>query len=167
MGTVAGAAGSMTSRIKGDATLDLAAPWQSLREAYFLLRARWREQLAACDLSVSEYVVLELCAQNSARASEVASAAGITAAGGTDVIDRLETRQLVRRAADSSDRRVVRIQLTSAGRRLFQEARAMKRATLLHLERTMTVREREALTSGLAALARALRVGFPRTTGGT
>jgi DNA-binding MarR family transcriptional regulator len=156
----------MTTRIKGDATLGLAMPWQILREAYFLLRARWTDQLAVCDLSVSEYVVLELCAQSSARASEVASAVGITAAGGTDVIDRLETRQLVRRATDPRDRRAVRIQLTPAGRRLFQKAGAMKRATLLHLERAMTVREREALTSGLAALARALRKRPPRSTGG-
>jgi MarR family 2-MHQ and catechol resistance regulon transcriptional repressor len=46
----------------------------------------------------------------------------LTSAGNmTDVVDKLEKRGLVRRQRDAADRRLVRVQLTEAGRRTIEE----------------------------------------------
>jgi DNA-binding MarR family transcriptional regulator len=132
-------------------------PWQELREASFLLRARWGEQLGRLDLSVSEFVVLELCGRGPARASEVARVLGLTPAGATDALDRLEARRLVRRVADATDRRAVQVVLTPAGQRLRRKGRSAKDSTLRYLDQTMSRAERRALSEGLQALTRALR----------
>ncbi|EQD41591.1 Bacterial regulatory protein, MarR [mine drainage metagenome] len=141
-------------------------PWHLLREAYFLLREEWTDHLDRFDLSLSDSVVLELCARNPARASEIARAIGITPAGATYVIDQLEGRRLVRRVADPKDRRVVLIRLAPAGRRLYREAKSTKRITLRYLNDAMSVEERRALATGLAALTHALRRDAHRTGGG-
>lgn len=134
-------------------------PWQALREAYFLLRERWGENLGRFGLSFTDYTVLDLCAQGPAKASAVARATGVTAAGATDVIDRLVARRLVRRVADPGDRRVVLIRLTPAGRRLHRDAGSTKRATVRYLKDALSPPEQRALSAGLAALTRVLRSG--------
>ncbi|MGA7923718.1 MAG: MarR family transcriptional regulator, partial [Thermoplasmata archaeon] len=145
----------------------LEPPWPNLREAYFLLRERWSRNFEQLGLSFSDYVVLDLCARGLARASDVARAIGITAAGATDVIDRLEGRRLVRRVADPKDRRAVHIRLTAAGQRLYRAARLSNRATKKGLDDAMSVAERRALTSGLIALTRALRQVTQAMRGGS
>jgi len=47
----------------------------------------------------------------------------VTKAAVTAIIDEMEAKGLVRRARDSSDRRVVNVQMTPAGRRVFVVAR--------------------------------------------
>ncbi len=141
-------------------------PWQLLREAFFLLRERWTQQLERFDLSVSDFVVLELCAPRPAKTSEIARRIGITAAGTTDVIDRLEARHLVRRVADPQDRRVVLVQLAPAGRRLYQEAKFTRREAHRSLDDVMNREERRALAKGLSALTAALRDDSHRSGGG-
>ena len=135
-------------------TLD--EPWLSLRQAYHSLRQRWGELLTRVDLSLSEYGVLELCARSPARASEVARAIGITPAGATDVIDRLERRRFVRRIADPTDRRAVRVELTDAGVRIHREVIVARRSVLQEIDRAMPESERRSLVLGLTALVRAL-----------
>jgi DNA-binding MarR family transcriptional regulator len=93
----------------------------------------------------------------SARASDIAEAIGLTAAGATDLIDRLETRHLVQRTAHPTDRRVVLVDLTRSGERLFREAQLSQRAMLRRLTAAMTDEEQRALLEGLTALARAVR----------
>lgn len=144
----------------------LEPPWPNLREAYFLLRERWTENLEELGLSFSDYLVLDLCARGSARASDVGRAIGITAAGATDVIDRLEGRRLVRRVAHPNDRRSVHIRLTPAGRRRYRAARMSNRATKRALDQAMSDLERQALTKGLMALTRALRLESQHAAGG-
>jgi DNA-binding MarR family transcriptional regulator len=141
----------------GAPTVPLEPPWRTLREAYFLFRRQWTEQLGRFDLTFSDYVVLDLLSRSPAKASEVAEAIGITAAGATDLLDRLAARGLLRRVADPTDRRVVRIRLTPTGRRLYDEAAAGKDTSIRYLNRAMTAAERRALSVGLAALTRALR----------
>ncbi|HTP55001.1 MAG TPA: MarR family transcriptional regulator [Thermoplasmata archaeon] len=132
------------------------SPWATLRQAFFLFRQQWTEELARFDLTFSDFVVLDRLARAPAKASEVGQTIGITAAGATDLIDRLERRRLVRRLADPHDRRVVRVHLTPAGRRLRQDASSGKDAIVRYLDGAMTAAERRALADGLRALTRAL-----------
>lgn len=128
----------------------------SLREAYRLLQKQRIGILARFDLSLSEYFALRLCREAPAMPSDIAAAAGVTAAGATDVIDRLEQRKLVRRVSHPNDRRAVLVALTPSGKRFFEEARAAQRVVTNDLGRTMTESEREALVRGLKALVRSL-----------
>jgi DNA-binding MarR family transcriptional regulator len=134
----------------------LEPPWQHLREANILLRSRMSQELGRFDLTVSEAVILELCGKGPVRASDVARALGLTAAGATDALDRFEARRLVRRHADPHDRRAVQIVLTPAGRRLLKQARSAKQTTIRYLDGAMSNQERVALAEGLRALTRAL-----------
>lgn len=134
----------------------LDEPWPSLREAYLAFRRRWAELLSPCDLSLSEFGVLELCSRGPAKASAVAQAIGITPAGATDLIDRLEKRRFVRRVAHPTDRRAVLVTLTETGERLHREAKAARLAVLHDVDHALTDSERRALILGLTALLRAM-----------
>jgi len=143
-------------RTTGGAIPPLQEPWRSLRETYLLFRRQRANLLVEFDLSFSEYLVLDLCAESPAKASEIAHAVGISPAGATDLIDRLEGRRLVARASHPVDRRAVLVRLTRAGRQLYRDAKSRERANLGRLTALMTDGERRALAVGLAALTRTL-----------
>ncbi len=138
------------------APLTLETPWRTFREVNLLLRERWSREVGSRDLSFSDFAALDLCGRAPARAAEVGRRIGVTAAGATDVIDRLEARHLVRRCPDPSDRRAVRIRVTTAGARLLERSNRTKETILRSIYAAMTPRERAALTEGLEALRRAL-----------
>ena len=127
-----------------------------LREAYQAIRRSRIQILQGFDLSLSEYFALALCAQSPAMPSDIADAAGVTAAGATDIIDRLEQRRLVARKSHPKDRRALLVMATPSGRRLVDKARAAQRAIWGSVRLSMTVDERRALHTGLAALVRSL-----------
>ncbi len=133
------------------------APWTDLREAHKLLRSRWTRELERFELTLPEYLALEVCGRGTPRASDVARALGLSAAGTTDALDRLESRGFLVRQADRVDRRAIRVRLTAEGRRVRRRTNAAKRATLRYIHAAMTHEEREALSHGLTALTRALR----------
>ncbi len=133
------------------------APWSDLREAHKLLRSRWTRELERFELTLPEYLALEVCGRGTPRASDVARALGLSAAGTTDALDRLESRGFLVRQADRVDRRAIRVRLTVEGRRVRRRTNAAKRATLRYIHSSMTHEEREALSHGLTALTRVLR----------
>jgi len=65
------------------------------------------------------------------RITELAAREGVTQPAVTLLVNRLEERGWVQRTADPTDRRVVLVELTSAGRCVFDRIRAEYRA-LLH-----------------------------------
>jgi DNA-binding MarR family transcriptional regulator len=131
-------------------------PWAFLREAYHVLRRQRAALLQDFGLSLSEYSALQVCARAPAMPSEIAERAGVTSAGATDIIDRLEKRQLVKRLSHPRDRRAVLVALTSTGRRLHVAAQSAQRDVLREVGRSMTEAERKALVRGLAAFVRSL-----------
>jgi len=133
-----------------------------LREAYRLLQKQRIGVLRRFRLSLSEYFALRQCGVQPAMPTEIADAAGVTAAGATDIIDRLEQRRLVRRVSHPKDRRAVLVELTPAGRRLLGRAQAAQHTMLRGLGRRMTESERKALWTGLEALVRSLPSITPR-----
>ena len=132
------------------------APWTVLRDAYYRLMKLRGGVLRRFGLSLSEYSALRLCAEAPSILSDIAEMAGVTSAGATDIVDRLEARRLVRRLSDSKDRRAVRVALTPPGRRLFREAQSTQRAMFRDLSRSLSSSERKALVNGLSSLIRSL-----------
>ena len=122
---------------------------------------RWRRCTAGASASCTMWVIsapsrLSLAMRAPAKASQIAREVGVTPAGATDVIDRLEERRLVRRVADPTDRRAVLVSLAALGLRRHRETRAAVRSMLDEVDRAMTPAERRALALGMAALLRAL-----------
>jgi len=140
---------------EGVLTPPLDEPWPALKEAYLLVRRNSASPLARLGISLSDFHCLELCARSPARASALAHAVGVTPAGATDMIDRLARHHLVRRAHDPNDGRVVLVQLTPAGGRVYRDARRYEQAALRRIRSRLTKPERRALSTGLAALRRA------------
>jgi MarR family transcriptional regulator, organic hydroperoxide resistance regulator len=126
-----------------------------LRSTYLLLKRRQRAILRESGLSLSEWSALQWCELGTVRGGELAEAIGLTSAGITDLVDRLEQRQLVRRIRDPEDRRAVRIELTEGGLKFHRDLRHRGEGLLRALTAQLTPAEYRSLTSGLRALARA------------
>ena len=135
---------------------ELDESWVYLREAYHVLRRRRIALLRRFGLSWSEYLALQVSVQAPARPSEIAETGGLTAAGATDVIDRLEERRLVRRTSDPKDRRAVRVEPTRAGLRLYEETQLAQHQEARRLSGALSHEERASLVTGLLAVLRAL-----------
>ncbi|HEY3481424.1 MAG TPA: MarR family transcriptional regulator, partial [Streptomyces sp.] len=70
----------------------------------------------------------------------------------TSLVDGLEARELVRRAPDPHNRRVIRIELTEAGRAALLELRRARRTAAAELLAPLDDGQRAALTALLAVL---------------
>jgi len=98
------------------------------------------------------------------RMSEIGERLGVALSTVTQVADRLEQRGWVRRMDDPGDRRVVRLSLTDAGRRLMGERREARRGRLLTLLGDLEPEERARVVGAVEALyqtARRLELGGP------
>ena len=70
----------------------------------------------------------------------------------TTLVDGLEAAGRVRRVSDPTNRRVVRIELTDAGRDTLRELRSARRAAAEDILAPLTVEQREVLGGLLSAL---------------
>ena len=100
--------------------------------------------------------------------SDLAAGAGLSAGGATRVVDRLVGRGLVTRDDCPTDRRVIRVDLTAAGRTALSAATAEHRQVLdealaAPLQRTG---ELASLTAALHRLRDALELTRPAPNGG-
>jgi DNA-binding MarR family transcriptional regulator len=139
-----------------------AVEFRALQEAVYA-RLSGLDLTALADLSVAltiqEFRSLEFLASAEPRKTkELAEHLGLAVNSVTDVVDSLERKGLARRRRDDADRRVVRVELTAAGR---DAAGAITRS-LLEVYRTylgaLTVQEQETL---LALYRKIARVGRP------
>jgi DNA-binding MarR family transcriptional regulator len=74
----------------------------------------------------------------------------------TAAVGRLEQRELVRRSTDAADRRVARVEITPAGRRLLEQSRSRKTAYLERKLADLSPDERDTLERAAAILERLL-----------
>jgi MarR family transcriptional regulator, organic hydroperoxide resistance regulator len=99
---------------------------QSFRRAMAAVRRfRARETQRSGELSDAQYGLLfGLRCESQLSSSELASAADLSPASTTEMLDGLAAAGLVRRERSARDRRVVLISLTDRGRALVEERRA-------------------------------------------
>lgn len=131
--------------------------WESLHGVYSLITEHLGEMLAPFGLAVVEYRALRICAGGPVRATDLTRRLGLTPSGGTELIDRLERRHLVKRSENPADRRSVLVALTVSGHRLATSAHAARRAELRRLARAMPPERQERLKSELEELLAAAR----------
>jgi DNA-binding MarR family transcriptional regulator len=85
------------------------------------------------------------------RMADLAAQLGVVPRQVTSLVDALEERGLVRRAPDTENRRVIRIELTEGGSEALTELRRARRSAAEELLAPLTSGQREEL-SGLLAL---------------
>ena len=83
--------------------------------------ARVEPRLTACGLTPTQFGVLEAILHKGPLSQRDLSRKVLTSAGNmTDLVDKLEARDLVRRVRQKSDRRAVQVELTPAGLDLIE-----------------------------------------------
>jgi len=107
---------------RADALEELATALRGLLAASRRLRGREAQRAVPAH---THFSVLRLLAERSElTAGQIAEAADFSAAFVTDLLDHLEERGLVRRRRSTADRRVVLVQLTGRGRRVYSTRHA-------------------------------------------
>jgi DNA-binding MarR family transcriptional regulator len=88
------------------------------------------------------------------RLTELAHAQGVSQPGMTQLVTRMEREGLVRRIANSDDRRGVVVEATDAGLDLVGRRRAERAVALQHMLDRLDPQDQAAIAAALPALAR-------------
>jgi MarR family 2-MHQ and catechol resistance regulon transcriptional repressor len=130
-----------------------AALWVVLARAYHSMAAFVERSVAALDIGLSDFMILEaLLHKGPLTMSELCEAALITNASMTAAIDRLEQRAFVERVASKEDRRVRRAQLTAQGATLIKRLYARHERDLDEVMSAIPAAQRADLRRGLKTI---------------
>ncbi|QBJ97227.1 MarR family transcriptional regulator [Rhodococcus sp. ABRD24] len=120
------------------------------------LRRNWFTALEPWELSPHEFRALRVIhheADGRPRLGDVAKALSIAPRSATEVVDRLQKRNLVERVADGVDRRAVCVQLTDTGLKLITEMSAARDAQAADFFGSLDAHDRAELRRILGKLA--------------
>lgn len=130
---------------------------QDIRVVVRTIQAHSRSIEKQCGVSgVQLWALWELHSHPGLKVSDLSKALSIHQSTASNMLDKLEHKQLIRRDRGDPDQRVVQLYLTETGTRLLSSAprpaRGAVRDALLHMTRD----ELQQLEAGLAALIRQL-----------
>ncbi len=101
-----------------------------------VIEARILRQVAGEQMTVSQLKLLKLVAMTDSQSiSDVALFLGVSNAAASKAVDKLVRRKLLRRDEAEKDRRVIRLSLTAASRKIleaYDQAKQRKLASLFH-----------------------------------
>lgn len=151
----------MTSQESGQAEpiarRELADRFAELLDAISLgLRLPILEAWAEIELTMHQFRTLALLRQAPQRVSDIAARLGIRLSAATSFVDRLETKRLVERVHDTTDRRVVRCQLTPLGRKEADSLWRINREWLENLSKNMTAEELHTIVHAFGIVSAAI-----------
>jgi DNA-binding MarR family transcriptional regulator len=116
----------------------------------------FRQNLAPHNLLISELRALHYIREGSGRPGALARQLDLTPAAATQLIDRLERRNLVQRRPDPLDRRALRIRLTPDGARTYRQLHGELHTLIVDIAAGMSPAGLSALRRGSEELARVL-----------
>jgi DNA-binding MarR family transcriptional regulator len=112
----------------------------------------WQKS-SALDLTYAQSQVLFYVGDHpGCRMGDVGKAFGVTLPAVTHIVDRLEQKQFVQRAADPADRRAYVLELTRRGSDLAAELLAVRMRGLERVVARLTPAQRDHVIDGLQAL---------------
>jgi MarR family transcriptional regulator for hemolysin len=94
---------------------------RQLALAHKAVRAELDQRLSEAGGSISSWIILRLAGESAPSQRELADKMGVEGPTLVRHLDRLESAGLIERRPDPADRRVTRIAVTGAGRRLFAD----------------------------------------------
>ena len=108
------------------------------------------------DLTLPQVKVLMLLSTRGVlRMSALGRALGTTVSTATGIVDRLVERNLVERAADPADRRIVLVRLTGAGHETLERVSALTRDRMAELLARLDARELRTVAEAMEILLKA------------
>src|SRR5260370_34537442 len=110
-------------RIRKPSGEEASHVWWLVRRAAHAIEQNAVGSISALGLGLSEFAVLEVRLHKGPQPVNVIGKKVLLTSGSiTAAVDRLESRKLVRRTADTGDLRARIVQLTETGRRLIERA---------------------------------------------
>jgi DNA-binding MarR family transcriptional regulator len=114
------------------------------------------QKLSELELTYAQSQVLFHAAEHpECTMGDVAKAFGVTLPAVTQIVDRLEQKNLVARAHHPTDRRVYVLDVTRHGRGVVQDLETTRVAAMEAVLRRVTARERSRIVEGLETLVEA------------
>ena len=101
-------------------------------------------------LTSSQWIVLMKVGKNSQTAAELAGLLNQDTGAMTRMLDRLQAKGLVKRSRSSTDRRVVHVELSEEGRRLFPQLPKVSATVLNRILADFSAKEVQQLTKLLS-----------------
>jgi DNA-binding MarR family transcriptional regulator len=117
-----------------------------------------RDEFRPYELSTPQYAILFHASATGVPLSQICQEMLADNSNLTRMVDRLEARGLVRRAADPTDRRVTLVQLTEAGQELLDELRPRHRALVEQRMSHLSPEQLAAFSAAMQTLYDALQV---------
>ncbi|MGD8568842.1 MAG: MarR family transcriptional regulator [Gammaproteobacteria bacterium] len=130
---------------------------QDIRVVVRTIQAHSRSIEKQCGVSaVQLWAMWELFARPGQRVSDLSNALSIHQSTASNMLDKLESRELIRRERNGGDQRVVRLNLTEKGRQLLSGAPRPAQGAVRDALTRMSVEELKQLQTGLETLMRYL-----------
>lgn len=127
-----------------------------LRRAQIAVFQHFTETMGEADITPGQFGVLSVISGNSGLSqTQLGNALGIDRSTVVAVIDRLEGRGLVMRAASPTDRRSHALKLSEEGARLLRRLEEMVQEHERHIARTLSAEEQKRLIDLLDRVASA------------
>ncbi len=123
--------------------------YKALRRALALLKSRVTKNL---DLSDNQFSFLFRLYESSASMGQLAEFAVTDKASTTRTVALMEKAGLVRRVADEQDKRIVRIELTGAGKTMARKTQDIRDEVASRLESALNKAERKQFTQLVAKI---------------
>jgi MarR family transcriptional regulator, 2-MHQ and catechol-resistance regulon repressor len=154
-----------TRRSKGSSTAERerrrdsppspAVVFRAMNSASKRLPHYFDKAFGSVDLRLTEFAVLQQLSESGPTPMVRLSDENlVTKAAVTAIVDEMEAKGLVRRARDSSDRRVVNVRMTPAGKKLFVVARRRHQQIVNAFVSMLEPEELRALVRSFDKLAR-------------
>lgn len=130
---------------------------KQLRYIAAVIKDKGREALKEYDLTPPQFVALQwLSDEESMTIGELSTRMYLAFSTTTDLIDRMESKSLVKRTRDDQDKRVVRIQLLPKGERIIDTVIKKRQAYLAEKLTSLSGEELLSLQDGLDEIYRQL-----------
>lgn len=132
--------------------------WVKLARSFAVFDRGAQEHIRSCGLTPSQFAVLEcLGHKGKMTLGELSSKMLMSCGNMTVVVDNLEKDKLVERLRSESDRRVIHVQLTSAGQELFQRIFPAHAQRVAQLASVLSDQEQKQLAAMLKKLGLGLQ----------
>lgn len=118
-----------------------------------MVKKNGRKILTNYPITHSQFIALQWIAeQENLTVGELSKKIGLAFSTTTDLVDRMESHQLIKRVRDVQDRRVVRIQTLDKGREIIQEVIVERRDYLSRVLDNLTTQQQVELSTILDLL---------------
>ncbi len=124
---------------------DFGKEMMHLMPKFFRVFAKQQTKiLASGDITMSQMFILGILRQEkSCKMSDMANILSISTSAATGIVDRMVKADLLKRSADSSDRRVINIETTKKGRDIIDDIMEQRHKMIIELFAKLTAVERK------------------------